>query len=92
MPYESFIGVNVMDTFVLIRSFLLVFDCLSESLLEQRQLRHQIGNCAHVSIFRRIVGGGLDADNKFVLKRMRKFIAGEENSRVFEQLTKKFKI
>jgi hypothetical protein len=78
-----------VDKKVLISSFFLLFDCIFEAFLKQRQFRHEIGDCVHVRVLRRVVGGCLNADDEFVFEWVRKFVAGEENFWIFQQLTRK---
>lgn len=74
-------------SYSLIGSLFLLFDGLLKAFLKQRQFRHQIGDCAHESVFWRVIGGGLNANYELVLERMWNFIAGEKNFRIFEELT-----
>lgn len=63
-----------------------VFVSYFKAFLEQRQLGDDVRDRIGQRFLRRIMRRGLDADDEFVLERMRILVAGEQDIRVLQQL------
>ena len=70
----------------LVESFLLLADGLLETLLEQGQLRDEIGDGVHEGLLGSVVRGGLDAEDDVVIQGMRVLVAGKKHVGVLEKL------
>lgn len=59
---------------------------LFESLLEQRQLRHQIRNRIHERLLWGVIRSSLYPDDEFVFQWMWHLVSGKQDVRIFQQL------